>query len=75
MTERWKVGPLQRQSPKLPIAQAGFFQVEIALDVPPDLVGDLAVAKQGVDELAFRRDQFPRQGGAGRGDVRRVGVE
>ena len=48
----------------LPVGEARFLQIEVAFDPPPGLVGDLAVAQQRVDELALRRDQFPRQFGA-----------
>ena len=44
----------QRYPPILPVAQARFLQIEVALDPPPDLVGDLAVAQQQVDEFALR---------------------
>src|ERR1700748_107365 len=43
------------------VGEAGFFEVEIALDMSPDFVGDLAVAQQRVDEFSFLTDQFPRQ--------------
>ena len=35
-----------------------FFQIEIALQPPPRLVGDLAVAQQLVEEVALGRDQL-----------------
>ena len=66
---------LQRHLPIFPISQARFFQVEIALDVPPDLVGDLAVAQQSVDEFSFLRNQFPRQLRARCTDIMRIGIE
>ena len=40
-----------------------------------DLVGDLAVAQQHVDEFSLGGNQFPRQRGAGRRDVVRIGIE
>jgi hypothetical protein len=47
-----------RQPPMLAVGEACFFQVEVALDPAPDLVGDRAVAQQLVDEFALRRDQL-----------------
>ncbi len=69
------VEELQRNPSILPIAQARFLQIEVALDPAPCFVGDLAVAQQRVDELAFRRDQFARQRGAGRRGVVLVWIE
>src|SRR5450432_4138552 len=44
-------GSLQRHLPVFAVGEAGFFQIEIAFDPPPNLVGNLAVAQQYVDEL------------------------
>ena len=49
------------ESSDIPGCQARFLQIEIALDPPPRLVGDLAVAQQDVDEFPLGRNQFPRQ--------------
>src|SRR5229473_7366677 len=57
------------------VGEAGFLQIEIAFDPPPDLVGDLAVAQQNVDEFPLRRDQLPRQGRALRRDLACFGIE
>ena len=59
----------------LPVAQARLFQIEIALDAAPRLVGDLAVAQQHMDKLAFRGDQLARQFGSCRRDVRPIRIE
>ena len=66
---------LQRYLPVLPVAQARFLQIEVALDPPPGFVGDLAVAQQDVDEFPLGCDQLARQRGAGRRDVVGVGIE
>ena len=66
---------LQRQSAIFSVREARFLQIEIALDVAPGLVGDLAIAQQHVDEFALGGDQFPRQLGSRHRGVVRVGVE
>ena len=71
----WPGRQLQRYLPILPIAETGFFQVEVAFDTPPCFVGDLAVPQQGVDEVPLRCNQFPCQLGAGRRYVVRVGIK
>ena len=68
-------GRLQWRAPILPIRQARLFKIEIPLDPPPRLVGDLAVAQQIVDEFALGDDQLAGQCGAGGGDVVMGGVE
>src|SRR5438309_234647 len=58
--------PSQRKRPVFPVGEARFLEIEVALDPAPDFVGDLAVAQHRVDELAFHRDQLPRELGSER---------
>src|SRR5579863_2581935 len=60
---------------ELAVREARFLEVEIAFDVPPGFVGDLAVAQQDVDELPFGCNQFPRQITARRGSDTRIRIE
>ena len=65
----------QRNLAIFTVGEAGFLQIEVALDPPPRLVGDPAVAQQGVNALALDPDQFPRQFGADGRLLVSVGVE
>src|SRR6476469_1355179 len=65
----------QRSRVVFAVGKAGFLEVEVAFDAPPDLVGDLAVAQQNVDEFSLRRDQFAGQICSDRADIMRVGIE
>src|SRR6266446_10730037 len=75
-----RAGGLRSLQLKRPLAifavgEACFLEIEIALDPPPDLVCDLAVAQQHMDEFPLRRNQFARQGRPGRRHIMLVGVE
>ena len=68
---RGGVHRLQRRLAFAPRQDRGLLQVEIALQPPPRLVGDLAVAQQLVEEIALGRDQLQPQVVAARASVAR----
>src|SRR5215467_1451182 len=53
----------------LPARNARFLEVKLALDLAAGLVGDLALAQELVDVLAFRRDQVHTHVGAEPGGI------
>src|SRR5262249_40826791 len=63
----------QRHAAIFAVGEACFLQIEVALDPPTGLIGDLAVPQQRVDELPLLGDQFARQLPACHGDVVTVG--
>jgi hypothetical protein len=59
----WHPGPLQRRlsSALLLARDAGFLQVQLALDAAARFIGDPALLQQTVDKFAFRSDQLRSQ--------------